>query len=179
MEIIEAALEGCYIIKNTVFGDDRGFFLESFHQQKLADLGIQMDVQQVNFARSDRHVLRGLHYQKEPFAQAKLVGVITGAVRDVAVDMRKDSPTFGKSLQYELSTPDTLLYIPKGFAHGYLTLADQTTFYYVVDNIYAPDHECGLFYDDPSLQIDWGDKEKFKVSEKDRQQPLISQAYTF
>src|SRR5690606_28705420 len=122
MEVIETPLKDCYIIKSKVFGDNRGFFLESFNQRDFAAHGIDFEVKQINFAKSGKNVLRGLHFQKEPFGQAKLVGVISGGVVDVVVDIRRKSPTFGRSFQLEITTRDTFLLVPKGFAHGYYTL---------------------------------------------------------
>lgn len=179
MEIIKTPLKDCVIIKSKLFGDQRGFFLESFNQQKLFELGLQMEVKQINFAKSGKNVLRGLHFQREPMAQAKLVSVVSGGVIDVAVDIRKSSPTFGQSFVLEINSPDTLLYIPRGFAHGYYTLAEDTVFYYAVDNFYAPTHEGGVLFSDPALNLDWPFVEQPLVSEKDLKQPLLSQATIF
>ncbi len=179
MEVIETALKDCFIIKTKVFGDERGFFLESFNQRALAEQGIHFDVKQINFAKSEKNVLRGLHYQIAPFGQTKLVGVISGAVVDVVVDIRKSSPTFGQSLKIEISTQDTFLLIPKGFAHGYYTLADETIFYYAVDNFYSPESERGIIYNDPDLNIDWGTNGAPKISIKDQHQSLMSKAELF
>lgn len=173
MEIIETGLKDCFIIKSKAFGDDRGFFLESFHQKKLSNLGVSIEVKQVNFAKSQRNVLRGLHFQTPPFEQAKLVGVISGAVLDVVVDLRPESPTFLGSYSIELNSPDTLFYVPRGFAHGYLTRADDTIFHYAVDNFYSPEHESGVRFDDPDLKIDWGNLSDVIVSPKDLRQPLF------
>jgi dTDP-4-dehydrorhamnose 3,5-epimerase len=167
MEIIKTPLKDCLVIKMPKFGDERGFFLESYNKSKLSDYGIEFDVKQVNFAKSQKNVLRGMHFQKETFAQAKLVGVICGAVLDVVVDIRKDSPTYLKHFKYELSSPEILLLVPRGFAHGYYTLADDTVFHYAVDNFYSPENEGGILYNDPKLNIDWELKETPLVSEKD------------
>jgi dTDP-4-dehydrorhamnose 3,5-epimerase len=167
MEIIQTPLKDCYIVKVPKFGDDRGFFLESFHQRKLADLGVNFEIKQVNFAKSQKNVLRGLHFQKGEFEQAKLVGVISGAVIDVAVDMRKESPSYLKHFSIKLEDQGTLFLVPKGFAHGYYTLADNTVFHYAVDNFYSPENEGGILYNDPKLNIDWELKETPLVSEKD------------
>lgn len=175
MELIETPLKDCYIVRNQIFGDDRGFFLESYNSTKLAELGIEFEVKQINFAKSQKNVLRGLHFQKAPFEQAKLVGVISGAVTDVVVDIRKDSPTYFGTFKMKLDSPDTLLYIPKGFAHGYHTLADDTLFYYAVDQFYAPDHESGIRYNDETLNIDWGGIENAVISPKDLNQPLLKE----
>ena len=179
MEVIETALKDCFIIKTKVFGDERGFFLESFNQRALAEQGIHFDVRQINFAKSEKNVLRGLHYQVAPFGQTKLVGVISGAVVDVVVDIRKSSPTFGQYLNIEINSQDTFLLIPKGFAHGYYTLADETIFYYAVDNFYSPENERGIIYNDPELKIDWGLRATPKVSIKDQNQSPLSRAELF
>ncbi|WP_421892716.1 dTDP-4-dehydrorhamnose 3,5-epimerase [Marinoscillum sp.] len=179
MEVIETPLKDCFIIKTRVYGDERGFFLESFNQKALGEKGVHFDVKQINFAKSEKNVLRGLHYQKAPFGQTKLVGVISGAVRDVVVDIRKSSPTFGKHFNIEIDSQDTFLLIPKGFAHGYYTLADETIFYYAVDNFYSPENERGIVYNDPVLNVDWGLKGTPKISIKDQHQSLMSQAELF
>lgn len=171
MEIIRTPLNDCFFIKSKMFGDERGFFMESFNKAKLSDHGLDFDVKQINFAKSSKNVLRGMHYQMEPAAQGKLVGVMSGAVIDVAVDIRKNSPTYKQHFKIEISSPDTLFYIPRGFAHAYYTLADDTLFYYAVDNFYNPDLESGLRYNDPELNIDWDLKEEPIVSQKDRNWP--------
>lgn len=174
MELIETSLKDCFVIKNKVFGDERGFFLESFNKKKLEDVGISFEVKQVNFAKSQKNVLRGLHYQIKPYSQAKLVGVISGAVTDVVVDLRKDSPSFLKHFKYSIEDPSTLIYIPEGFAHGYLTTQDETLFYYAVNNFYKPDHERGVLYCDKTLNIDWGNDENTIISPKDLNQPELN-----
>ena len=174
MEIIETPLKDCFIIKVPVYGDNRGFFLESFNQKKLKEKGIDFEVKQINFAKSGINVLRGLHYQEEPNAQAKLVGVISGAVLDVVVDIRKDSPTYLKHYKVKIDSNDTFLLVPKGFAHGYHTLKDETIFYYAVDQFYAPNSEKGIRFDDPNLAIDWELQNQPKISEKDLNQPFIN-----
>ncbi|WP_258100406.1 dTDP-4-dehydrorhamnose 3,5-epimerase [Marinoscillum pacificum] len=179
MEVIETPLKDCVIIKSKMFGDDRGFFMESFNQRELEKHGIYFDVKQINFAKSGKNVLRGLHFQKEPHAQTKLVGVIAGSVIDVVVDMRKDSPTFKESFKLEIDARDTFLLIPKGFAHGYYTLEENTVFYYAVDNFYNAEAESGLIYNDSQLNIDWGLIGLPLVSEKDLKQPAVDAAYTF
>lgn len=141
--------------------------MESFNQSRFQEAGIQFEVKQINFAHSQKNVFRGLHYQKPPYSQAKLVGVIRGAALDVAVDLRKESPTFLKHACIELSSPETLLLVPRGFAHGYLTLEDDTTFHYAVDNFYAPDYESAVSVFDPSLSIQLPNTNPI-LSEKDR-----------
>ena len=175
MEIIETGLKDCFVVKSNAFGDDRGFFLETFHQKKLQDLGVLIDVKQVNFAKSQKNVLRGLHFQLPPFDQAKLVGVISGSVMDVVVDLRPNSPSFLKTYKFVISSPDTLLYVPRGFGHGYLTMENNTLFHYAVDNFYSPEHESGVRFDDPQLNIDWGDISNVLVSPKDLKQPLLKE----
>lgn len=167
MEIIDTPLLDCKIIKTPVHGDDRGFFMESFNQRKLADSGLDFDVKQINFAQSQKNVLRGLHFQTGVAAQAKLVGVMQGAVLDVVVDIRPKSKTFGAHFTLKIENRDTLLFIPKGFAHGYLTLNDHTLFYYAVDNFYNPDHEGGLLYNDTKLDINWSLNQLPLLSQKD------------
>lgn len=174
MEIIGTPLKDCFIVKALVFGDERGFFLESFNKQELKKAGIDFEVKQINFAKSDKNVLRGLHFQKPPYSQSKLVGVISGSVIDVVVDLRRDSPTYLEHYRLEISSRDTFLYVPKGFAHGYYTLESETVFYYAVDEFYNPEAESGLFYDDPRLNIDWGLIGLPIISEKDNNQPMIN-----
>ncbi len=173
MEVISTPLEGCFVIKTKLFGDNRGFFMESFNKEKFEKVGIPFDVKQINFAKSDKNVLRGLHYQAKPFGQSKLVGVINGSVVDIVVDLRKTSSTFGQSFKLIIDSQDTFLLIPKGFAHGYYTLADETVFYYAVDNFYSPEHEKGINYLDKELGLDWGYNQEPVVSEKDQNQPFL------
>ena len=176
MEVEKTSLEDCLIIRNNVFDDDRGFFLESFNKKKFQELtGVDFDVKQINFAKSQKQVLRGLHYQLAPYAQGKLVGVIQGAVLDVVVDLRKNSSTFGQSFSFCINQPNLCMYVPRGFAHGYKVLEDDTLFYYGVDNFYAPQHERGVAYNDPSIQVDWID-EKNIISNKDLEHPLLRDA---
>ncbi len=174
MEIITTEFDGLFGIKGDLFGDSRGFFLESFHEKKFEELGIRVDVKQINFAKSQKGVLRGLHYQKGEHAQAKLVGCISGAVRDIVVDIRPKSNTYLKHFKIDIDSPSTLLYVPRGFAHGYYTLSDETIFYYAVDNFYKPDQEAGLRFDDPTLGIDWGISGDLMVSEKDKKHTLLN-----
>lgn len=173
MEIIETPLKDCFVIKSNKMGDDRGFFLESFNANRFRSHGLNFEVKQINFAKSSKNVLRGLHFQSEPFAQAKLVGVVNGSVLDVVVDMRPDSVTYLQSYQLKIDEPENFLLIPRGFAHGYYTLADNTIFHYAVDNFYSPDHEAGLRYNDPLLNINWGFESDPVVSKKDLEQPLL------
>jgi dTDP-4-dehydrorhamnose 3,5-epimerase len=178
MKITPTPLKDCFLIEVTSFGDDRGFFMESFNQKGLNDeLGIEFEIKQVNFAGSSKNVLRGLHYQDSPYSQTKLVGVTHGAVLDVVVDLRQDSPTYLKHYKARLDQKGVLLLVPKGFAHGYYTLADDTLFYYFVDAFYSPDHEKGLLYNDEELNIDWELNDTPLVSAKDLAQPPLSMVH--
>ncbi len=173
MKVEYTSLKDCVIIRNEVFNDDRGFFLEAFNKKNFLELtGVDFDIKQVNFAKSQKNVLRGLHYQLAPYAQGKLVGVIQGAVLDVVVDLRSNSSTFGQSFCFFIDHPNVNLYVPRGFAHGYKVMAEDTVFYYGVDNYYAPEFERGLAYNDLSLGINWGDGENI-ISEKDLKHPLL------
>ncbi|MFD2563549.1 dTDP-4-dehydrorhamnose 3,5-epimerase [Aquimarina rubra] len=163
MEIEETNIEGCFILKPRIFKDERGSFFESFNQKTFEKLtGLNINFVQDNQSISTRGVLRGLHFQKGEYAQAKLVRVTKGSVLDVAVDLRKDSPTFGKHFAIELNDQNNYqLFVPRGFAHGFVVLSDQAIFNYKCDNYYYKDAETGIKYDDPDLEIDW----KLKVSE--------------
>ena len=166
------------IIKPTVHGDERGYFVETFRQDKLEEfLGFRVHFCQDNESKSSRGVLRGLHYQLHPSAQTKLVRVIQGSVLDVAVDIRKGSPTFGEHVAVELSaTNKQQLFVPKGFAHGFVVLEDDTVFAYKVDNYYSPDDDRGIAFDDMELAIDWQvDTAELMLSEKDKIQPKLSE----
>lgn len=169
MEIIETDLEGLYIIKPKIYSDERGYFMESFKQEifekKFPDIRFIQD----NESKSSYGVLRGLHFQKAPFEQTKLVRVITGEVIDVVVDLRKGSRTYGEYRSFILSEINkTQLLIPKGLAHGYAVLSKEAIFAYKVDNFYSPEHENGINYSDPYLSIDWKiPKKEIIVSKKD------------
>ncbi|MDW3196210.1 MAG: dTDP-4-dehydrorhamnose 3,5-epimerase [Cytophagales bacterium] len=176
MVIEKTSLEGCLIIRNKIFDDDRGFFLESFNKKQfLKETGVDFEVKQINFAKSQKNVLRGLHYQLDPYAQAKLVGVIQGAVLDVVVDLRRGSSTFGQSFSFILDNPNINMLVPRGFAHGYKVVSDDTLFYYGVDNYYAPEFEKGISYNDPALGIDWKGDENI-ISGKDLKHPRLGEA---
>ena len=157
MELIKTGLEGLILIKPNVFKDDRGFFFESYSQRSFVNNGVANVFVQDNHSMSVRKgVLRGLHFQKPPHAQAKLVRVTRGSVFDVAVDLRKSSPTFGKWQGFELSVDNfNMLFIPQGFAHGYCTLEENTEFLYKCDTFYMPDYEECLLWNDPTLNIAW------------------------
>ena len=156
-------IEGIVIIEPQVFGDSRGYFMETYQKEKYAAAGIDVTFVQDNESMSRYGVVRGLHYQAEPFAQAKLIRVVSGRVLDVAVDIRKDSPTFGKVFTLELSSDNKLqLFLPHGIAHGFAVLSETAVFTYKCDNFYAPQYEHTIRYDDPILNIDW----RIPVSER-------------
>ncbi|MBB3570762.1 dTDP-4-dehydrorhamnose 3,5-epimerase [Rhizobium sp. BK491] len=181
MKAIDTAIPDVKIIEPTVFADDRGFFFESFSKAKFeAAIDRSADFVQDNHSRSGRGVLRGLHYQLPPHAQAKLVRVVVGEVYDVAVDIRKSSPTFGQWVGVLLSAENKRqLWIPEGFAHGFLTLSDHVEFLYKTTNYYASESDRGICWDDPQIAIDWKVTEALTFSAKDRQQPLLADAELF
>ena len=157
MKIEKTNLEGCLLIKDTVFKDERGYFFESFNANRFKqETGVDVNFVQDNQSHSTKGVLRGLHYQWGESAQAKLVRVLRGQVLDVAVDIRKSSPTFGQYYSVILSdTSHTQLFIPKGFAHGFLVLSDEADFFYKCDNYYDKSSERGIIYNDPEININW------------------------
>lgn len=163
---IETGIEGLYIIEPTVFGDERGFFVESYNKNDFTELGISDEFVQDNHSKSKKGVLRGLHFQTK-FSQGKLVRVIKGSVYDVAVDLRKDSKTFGKHFGLELSAENKrMFFIPKNFAHGFLTLQDDTEFTYKCTDFYHPEYDSGIIWNDKDINIDWN-FEKYNLKEKD------------
>lgn len=176
MKLIETKISNLSIIEPTVFGDDRGYFLESYNQKNFEEAVGKTSFVQDNESKSSKGVLRGLHFQKPPFAQAKLVRCIQGSVLDIALDIRKGSPTYGMHLAVELSCENKRqLFVPRGFAHGFLVLSDYAIFSYKVDNVYAPDYDSGISWNDPMLNIPWGmDKSKILVSKKDSKLPFFS-----
>ncbi len=179
MKVIKTNLEGCYVINPTVFEDDRGYFFESFNQNKFQELtGIQVSFVQDNQSYSSKGTLRGLHYQRADSAQAKLVRVISGKVLDVVVDIRPDSPTFGKTFSIELSAENkTQLFVPRGFAHGFVVLSETATFLYKCDNFYDKASEGGIYFADTTLNIDWKLPEnELILSEKDKVLPAFENA---
>ena len=156
MPFFSTPIEGCIIFEPQVWEDHRGYFFESYNRRTFEAAGISADFVQDNQARSTYGVLRGLHFQKPPFEQAKLVRVTEGAVFDVAVDLRPDSPTRGRWYGIELSAENKRqLFVPRGFAHGYVVLSPVAEFCYKCDNFYAKDHDAGIRFDDPTLQIEW------------------------
>lgn len=178
MEITETGFEGLYIIQPKIFSDSRGYFFESYKLSTFLEAGIPFNPLQDNESRSVKGVIRGLHYQMEPFAQAKLMRVVIGKVFDVAVDLRKNSQTFGKWYGIELdSEVKTQFFIPKGFAHGLSVLSDIAVIHYKCDNIYNPQYERGISLNDPDLNIDWKlDGVKPIISEKDLRYPNLQDA---
>lgn len=182
MQIIKTAIEGLIVVKPTLFEDPRGYFMESFSERDFTmATGLDVKFVQDNESRSKRGVLRGLHFQKSPHAQAKLVRVVQGKVLDVAVDIRPQSPTFGKYVITELSGENHCqIYIPKGFAHGYIVLEDDTVFHYKCDEFYHPESEGGIAWNDPQIGIDWGvDESEIILSEKDKHRPLLREVCVF
>ena len=169
-------LPGVFIIEPDVFEDVRGYFFESFNQKQFEDHVGSVEFVQDNQSRSRYGVLRGLHYQKDPFAQAKLVRVVAGKALDVVVDLRQGSPTYGKHAAVELSAENKRqLFVPRGFAHGFISLSEGTEFFYKVDNYWSPEHESGVMYNDPDLGIDWGlPVADIIVNAKDGALPLLS-----
>ena len=173
MKIEQTDFEGLQIVQPTVWEDDRGYFFESFQKDRFAESGIDCAFIQDNEAFSKKGALRGLHYQLPPYAQAKLVRVIKGEVLDVVVDIRPQSSTFGQYFKIILSEENKLqLFVPHGFAHGYLTLSEEAIFVYKCDQYYAREHEGGIRYNDPQLNIDWSpDGIEFLISDKDQNLP--------
>lgn len=177
MEFIRTAIEDVILIKPKVFGDERGFFLESYKKSLFVVNGIDVEFIQDNHSKSSKGVLRGLHYQLDPKAQGKLVRCVTGSVFDVAVDIRHGSPTFGKWVGFELSAENKqMLWIPAGFAHGFVTLEDGTEFLYKTTGEYAPECDRGIKYDDPAIGINWPQIGELLLSDKDKKQPLLKDA---
>lgn len=172
MKLVETKIKDVFIIEPDVFGDHRGFFMESYNKNKFEALGLQFDLIQDNHSLSTQvGVIRGLHFQNHPKAQTKIVRVLTGAIYDVVVDLRKGSPTFGEWVGVELSEANKLqLVVPKGFAHGFCTLEPNTQVLYKVDEYYSQEHDSGILWNDPDLGIDWPTTEPI-LSDKDRKQP--------
>lgn len=174
MKAIKTEIDGVVIIEPDVFGDNRGWFMESWSKKKYEDLGITADFVQDNQSfTAKKGTLRGLHFQMAPYAQAKLIRVLSGKVLDVAVDMRKSSPTYLKWVAVEISSDNKRqLFIPKGFAHGFVTLTDNVEFAYKCDNFYSKEHDRSIRFDDKDIGIDWGITDPI-VSEKDMNAPLL------
>ena len=174
MKSIETNIKNLLLIEPKIFEDSRGFFMESYNYNTFKELGIENIFVQDNISKSSKAVLRGLHFQKDEYAQAKLVYVLRGAVLDITVDLRETSETFGKYVAVELNEKNKrMLFIPRGFAHGFLTLEDDTEFIYKCDNFYNPKSEVGIIWNDTDLNIDWNldkynIKEELIISEKDK-----------
>jgi dTDP-4-dehydrorhamnose 3,5-epimerase len=176
VEFIKQKIPGVGLIKPTIHGDDRGYFIETFRQNLFEKtIGYKVNFVQDNESKSAKGVLRGLHYQLPPYTQAKLVRVIEGRVLDVAVDIRKSSPTFGQHVSVELTGENKhQLFVPHGFAHGFVVLSDNATFAYKVDNYYAPEYDQGIIFNDKQLAIDWKlPNQILKLSEKDLDLPSL------
>lgn len=178
MTVIPTEISGLVIIEPKVFGDHRGYFFESFSQRDFDASVREVRFVQDNESKSSYGVLRGLHFQKTPHAQSKLVRVVKGRVLDVAVDIRRGSPTFGKHVAVELSDENhRQFFIPRGFAHGFVVLSEEVIFQYKCDDFYAPECEGAIAWDDPDLGIDWGiPAEDVILSEKDRNHPRLKDA---
>ncbi|WP_437920228.1 dTDP-4-dehydrorhamnose 3,5-epimerase [Sphingobacterium sp. LRF_L2] len=177
MDIIKTTIEGPVIIEPRLFKDDRGYFFESFSQKSFLEKVRETVFVQDNESKSTYGVLRGLHFQKPPFAQSKLVRVIKGAVLDVAVDIRIGSPTYGQHIAVELTEDNhKQFFVPRGFAHGFVVLTDEVIFQYKCDNYYAPQQEGALAWNDPALQIDWKiPTADIVLSEKDKYHPFLAE----
>ena len=181
MDIHATAIPDVLIFEPRVFGDERGYFFESFRKDFFRERVGEVDFVQENQSKSGYGVLRGLHFQKPPFTQSKLVRVIEGAVLDVALDIREGSPWFGQHVAVKLdSERHNMLWVPQGFAHGFLVLSDDAIISYKCDNYYAPEYDTGIRWNDPGLGIDWSfAEEKVQVSAKDAAQPFFRDAFHF
>ena len=182
MEVRSLGLDGVFEISPRKFGDDRGFFSETYNAKSFAQTGIDLTFVQDNHSYSAaRGVVRGLHYQLPPFAQDKLVRVTRGAILDVAVDIRKGSPTFGKWVALEVSAEKwNQILVPKGFAHGFMTLVEHTEVIYKVTNYYSPEHDRSIRFDDPAIGIDWPiAASAVQLSDKDQKAPMLADADVF
>ena len=175
MNVVATEIPGVLIVEPQVFGDSRGWFVEQYNAGRYKAAGIDADFVQDNESFSSKGVVRGLHWQAAPHTQAKLVRVVRGAVWDVAVDIRKGSPTFGRHVSVTLSAENRRqFYIPRGFAHGFIVLEDDTLFSYKCDRVYCPSSERGMLFSDPALGIEWPDLGvELKLSEKDAEHPLL------
>lgn len=178
MNVIHTSIEGVCIIEPRVFGDVRGYFFESFNAKDFQEqVGVNISFVQDNESKSSYGVVRGLHFQKPPYTQSKLVRVVKGAVLDVAVDLRKGSPTYGQHVAVELTAENhRQFFVPQGFAHGFSVLSEEAVFQYKCDNFYAPQSEGALAWDDPDLNIDWRiPADKVLLSDKDRNHPRFAE----
>ncbi|MGC3945935.1 MAG: dTDP-4-dehydrorhamnose 3,5-epimerase [Chryseolinea sp.] len=182
MKLIETGFRGLAVLEPKVFGDARGYFMESYNARVIADLGLEANFVQDNQSFSTQGVVRGLHYQNAPHAQTKLVRVLHGKILDVVVDLRRAEPTFGKWFSVELSSENKRqLYVPKGFAHGFAVLSDTAEILYKCDAYYNKESEGGLYFNDPALKIDWQiSPDAAVLSDKDRVNPMLTNAvYNF
>ncbi len=179
MKLSETGFNGLYILEPSVFKDNRGYFMESYNEQVLSGLGLKTGFIQDNQSNSVSGVIRGLHFQNAPYAQTKLVRVLSGSILDVVVDLRRHEPTFGKNYTIELSAENKKqLYVPKGFAHGFSVLSQSAEILYKCDNYYHKEAEGGLLYNDPVLDIDWGIPLHLVVlSDKDAKNPPLADAH--
>lgn len=180
MKITKTKLDGVVIIEPDVFGDNRGFFMESWNKKKMAEAGLDYDFVQDNHSKSTvKGTLRGIHFQKGDKAQAKLVRCVKGTVLDVAVDLRRNSPTFKQWVGVELSEENKKqLLIPRGFGHGFVTLTDDVEFLYKADNYYAPEADAGIRWNDPDIGVEWGIENPI-LSDKDKNNPFLKNAEIF
>ena len=178
MKVEKPGINGLLVIQPNVFYDDRGFFFESFHLEKMKQMGMDASFVQDNLSKSAKGVLRGLHFQRPPYAQAKLVQVLKGAVLDVVVDIRSNSPTYGQHFAIELNEDNkTIFYIPEGFAHGFVTLEEDTIFSYKCSNLYNKDSEGSIVWNDEQLGINWKTENPI-ISDKDNQAASFSELQT-
>ncbi len=177
-EFEKQKIEDVILVKPKVFGDNRGFFMESYKKSEFAANGITVEFNQDNHSKSTAHVLRGLHFQKPPYGQAKLVRCIRGRIYDVAVDIRPYSETFGKYVKVELSEENKhMLFIPDGFAHGFVVLSDVAELMYKASGEYAPQADCGIIWNDETINIDWGIDFEPILSEKDTKQKTLKELF--
>ncbi len=179
MKIIETGFDDLYILEPKVVMDNRGYFMESYHYQDLLQQGIDIRFIQDNQSKSKKGVLRGLHFQNAPFAQTKLIRTLSGNILDVALDLRVSKKTFGKVFTIELSAENRKqLLVPKGFAHGFLVLSDEAEILYKCDELYHPEAEGGIIYNDPNLEIDWRvSSDQIILSLRDQQHPMLNNAH--
>jgi dTDP-4-dehydrorhamnose 3,5-epimerase len=177
MKVVETSFKDLFVLEPKVLGDSRGYFMESYSKRTLLEAGIELTFVQDNQSSSIKGVLRGLHFQKPPFAQTKLVRVLSGLILDVVVDIRKDEPTFGEYFSIELSSENKKqLLVPSGFAHGFIVLSEQAEVFYKVDEYYNAQADAGLLFNDPALNIDWKlPVQEFILSEKDKKHPLLAE----
>ena len=181
MKFTEQSIKGVWVIEPKVFTDERGYFMEAFKKEAFEQHIGKVEFIQDNESKSTRGVLRGLHYQKGEYSQAKLVRALQGRVLDLVVDIRKSSPTFGRYVAVELTEDNKKqLFVPRGFAHGFLVLSDTAVFSYKVDNVYSPTHDASILWNDPDIAIDWGiDEKELILSAKDKADKRLSEAVLF